>query len=208
MLTSYKSFFNRIFGGIGRTIAKLPIHPNILTLSGLALAILCCTYLIVTENIFWFCIFAFFAGLFDMVDGLVARASGKTSKFGAYLDAVTDRYFEFLVVISVAFVTGYWVLSGLVILGAYSVSYAKARAAMEIPIQNNEWPDFLERTERDLIYITGLFISEIFPVQIAGHDIFWWVLLLLVIGTHATVIQRVMRARKLMVSKEKQIPAA
>ena len=205
MLTSYKSFFNRIFGGVGRGLAKLPIHPNTLTLLGLGLGAACSIYLVITKNLLVFSVLAFFAGLFDLLDGLLARAYGKTSKFGAYLDAMTDRYFEIIVVVAVAYVTGYWVLSGLLILGTYSISYAKARAGMEIPIENNEWPDFLERTERDLIFIIGLFISELFPISLAGHDIFWWVLVLLVIGTHATVIQRICRARKLINAREEKV---
>jgi phosphatidylglycerophosphate synthase len=198
MLSSQKKFFNELFGGVGRALAKLPIHPNFLTLLGLGLVVACCFYLIMTKNLLVFSVLIFFAGLFDLLDGALARASGKSSKFGAYLDAMTDRYFEILVVISTAYVTGYWVLSALLILGTYSVSYAKARAAMEIPIQNNEWPDFLERSERDLIFVAGLFISQVIPVQILEHNIFWWTLLFLTLGTHATVIQRVFRARRLI----------
>jgi hypothetical protein len=73
---------------------------------------------------------------------------------------------------------------------------------MEIKIQNNEWPDFLERTERDLIFVFGLFLSQIFPVKLFGHHIFWWTLVLLVMGTHLTVIQRILRARKLISQRE------
>lgn len=198
MLTAHKDFFNKLLGGLGRVLAKLPIHPNALTLLGLVLGIACCIYLVITRDIAVFCILVFFAGIFDLFDGLLARATGKTSKFGAYLDAMTDRFFDILVLITVAYVTGYWLLSSLVILGAYSTSYAKARAAMEIPIENNEWPDFLERTERAIFYVVGLFVSQVFKIEIWGHDIFWWVLVLLVIGTHITVLQRILRAKKLI----------
>jgi len=198
MLTSKKDFFNRISSGIGKALAKLPIHPNTLTLLGLGLGMACCVYLLISRDLLVFSVLVLFAGLFDMLDGALARASGKSSKFGSYLDAMTDRYFEVFVVITVAYVTGYWVLSSLLILGVYSVSYAKARAAMEIPIQNNEWPDFLERTERDIIFIIGIFLSQVFSVQIFGHNIFWWTLVLLVVGTQFTVVQRILRAKSFM----------
>ncbi len=198
MLTSKKDFFNRASSGIGKALAKLPIHPNTLTLLGLGLGMACCVYLLTSRNLLVFSVLVLLAGLFDLLDGALARASGKSSKFGSYLDAMTDRYFEIFVVITVAHVTGYWVLSSLFILGLYSVSYAKARAAMEIPIQNNEWPDFLERTERDIIFIIGIFLSQVFPVEILGHDIFWWTLVLLVAGTQFTVVQRILRAKKFM----------
>lgn len=198
MLTSKKDFFNKKLEGLGKLLAKLPIHPNVLTLTGLGLGIVCCVYLLITENLLVFAILVFAAGLFDLLDGLLARASGKTSKFGSYLDAMTDRYYEVVVVISVAIVTGYWILSAFLILGVYSVSYAKARAAMEVSIENNEWPDFLERMERDTIYVAGLILSQIFPIEIVGHNIFWWTLLFLVIGTQITVLQRILRAKKIM----------
>lgn len=198
MLTSNKAFFNKLFSGIGRALARLPIHPNFLTLLGLALGMALCAYLLVTRDLLLFSILAIPVGLFDMLDGALARASGKSSKFGSYLDAMTDRYFEIFFVIAVAYVTGYWILSSLLILGSYSISYAKARAAMEIKIENNEWPDFLERTERDVLFVIGLFLSQIFSIQLLGHDIFWWTLLLLVVGTQFTVIQRVLRAKRLI----------
>jgi archaetidylinositol phosphate synthase len=205
MLSSQKEFFNRLLAGLGLTLARLKIHPNVLTVSGLLLGLACCLYLLITRNLLVFGILIIFAGLFDLLDGAVARASGKISKFGSYLDAITDRYFEVLAGISVAYVTGYWVLSSLCILGSYSISYAKARAAMEIPIKNNEWPDFLERTERDLIFAFGLIVSQIFPVKFLEHDIFWWVLLFLVIGLHITVLQRLLRARRLMHDLEPRV---
>jgi len=130
------------------------------------------------------------------------RASGKITKFGSYLDALTDRFFEVFVGISVAYVTGYWLLLSLCIFGSYSVSYAKARAAMEVPVKNNEWPDFIERAERSLIFTFGLIVSQIFPLKFWGHDIFWWVLLFLVFGLYFTVMQRVLRARRLINSEE------
>jgi len=203
VLTSKKDFFNRAFSGIGKALARLPIHPNVLTLLGLSLGVACCVYLLISRDLLVFSVLVLLAGLFDMLDGAMARASGKSSKFGSYLDAMTDRYFEVLVVISVAYVTGYWVLSSLLILGAYSVSYAKARAAMEIPIQNNEWPDFLERVERDIAFIASLFISQLFPIQILGHTIFWWTLVLLVLGTQFTVVQRILRARHFMETRDR-----
>src|SRR3989338_6851038 len=51
-------------------------------------------------------------------------------------------------VLGAAEVTGYWILSMIVLAGALIVSYAKARAAMEVAISNLEWPDLMERGER------------------------------------------------------------
>ena len=101
-----------------------------------------------------------------------------------------------MVVVSVAAVTGYWALSGIVLAGALLVSYAKARAAMEVTIANEEWPDLMERTERGVLFLIGLAASAIVPLRVLGHDLFWWTLLLLAILTHLTVVQRVLRSRR------------
>ena len=59
-----------------------------------------------------------------------------------------------------------------------------------------EWPDFMERTERGVIFLLGLFISEITQMRLAGHDLFFWVLIALVAAVFGTVIQRVLRAKQ------------
>ena len=107
-----------------------------------------------------------------------------------------------MVVISVAWVTGYWLLSGVGLVGALLVSYAKARAAMEVPVTNQEWPDLMERGERDVIYIVGLLASRLTAWTPVGHDLFWWTLVLLAVLIHATVLQRVLRARRLILLRD------
>jgi len=86
-------------------------------------------------------------------------------------------------------------------------SYAKARTAIEISISNSDWPDLMERQERViytciLLVVAGLFGAALAPwfnLLEAGL----WVLAAL---THATAIQRFLRARRLLLSsaKEKQ----
>jgi phosphatidylglycerophosphate synthase len=141
-------------------------------------------------------------GLLDGIDGAVARVSGQTSKFGAYLDAMCDRYYEAFVLISAAHVTGYWLPAAAVLTGALLTSYAKARAAMEVSVTNSEWPDFMERTERSVIFVVGLFVSQVIPKQFFGRDLFYWTLILLAAGTHLTAFQRIFRARKLIEARQ------
>jgi len=202
MLTPKKDYFTNLFSGIGRGVAKLPIHPNVITLFGLFLCAAVCAYLLITRNLFIFCFLIGGVAFFDLLDGVVARISGMTSRFGAYLDAMTDRFFDGLVVISVASVTGYWVLSIIFLFLSMSVSYAKARAGMEVKINNNEWPDFLERTERLFLYLLGLLLSQIFSITFLEHDIFWWTLMLLNMGVGVTVVQRIVRARRFLAERD------
>ena len=201
--TRYKDFFDKKFEGVARGLIALGITPNQLTLIGLLLGVLACVFLILTRNLFLFSLLAAAFGCVDALDGLVARLTQKVSKFGSYLDALCDRYYEAVVVLAVAYVTGYWVLSFMVITGSLIVSYAKARASMEVPVSNTEWPDFMERTERDVIFASGLLLSRIIRVKFWGHDLFFWTLVFLAAAIHATAVRRILRARKLILARGK-----
>ena len=195
MLTRrFKSSLDRILSPLARCLATWGISPTILTGAGFALVMCSCVVLIVTRRIVLFCVLALVASLFDALDGAVARLSGRVTKSGAYLDAMCDRLSEALVVVCVAWVTGYWFLSSLVAIGALLVSYAKARAAMEVAVSNLEWPDLMERTERGVLYLAGLAASAVVSWKPFGRDVFWWTLVIVAALSYATVIQRMRRA--------------
>ena len=196
LTTRYKAAFNRAFNVPARLLSRCGISPSVLTFLGLALVLASCAFLLSTRQVFVFCWLVTLATLCDAIDGAVARVSHRITKFGSYLDAICDRYAEAAVVLSVAVVTGYWVLSMLVLVGAMVVSYAKARAALEVSVSNAEWPDLMERTERDVVYIVGLAASQLVSWKPLGHDLFWWTLLVLCGLIHATAIQRILRARR------------
>ena len=76
-----------------RAAAKLHISPNALTLTGLVISLVSAVivgsgYLLAGGLVM------LFSGLFDMIDGAVARSTGKTTKFGALMDSVSDRVSE------------------------------------------------------------------------------------------------------------------
>ena len=200
-LSRYKPAVNRSLEPLARVIARTGISPTALTLAGLLLSGLACLGLIRTGAILPFCGAILLAGGLDGIDGAVARVSGRVTKFGAYLDAMCDRYVEAFVLFSVAVVTGYWALSLVVLAGSLLVSYAKARAAMETPVSNEEWPDLMERTERDLLFLAGLAAAAVCPWQPLGRDLFWWTLAALNVLVYATVVQRVLRARRLIAQR-------
>ncbi|MBN1494027.1 MAG: CDP-alcohol phosphatidyltransferase family protein [Candidatus Omnitrophica bacterium] len=194
----YKNFFNTITHRIARVFVVLHVTPNMLTLGSLVLLLVACVILFLTKNLILFCVLVLVFGFFDAFDGALARITNTTSKFGSYLDALVDRYYETIGVLAVAIVKGNWILSFLFLSGCLIISYAKARAAMEVPIENNAWPDFMERLERDLIFIIGLLVSEITGWHIAGRELFFWVLFFLVVATHMTAVQRAFRAKRLI----------
>jgi phosphatidylglycerophosphate synthase len=194
--TRYKPALNRLLEPMARGIARLGFSPSALTLLGPILTSLACWWFVRTHAAVPFCLMMAGVGVLDGLDGAVARLSGRVTKFGAYLDALADRYVEVLVVLSAASVSGYWALSMIVLAGALLVSYAKARAAMEVPVSNVEWPDLMERLERSTLFLAGLLASALVPWRPLGRDLFWWTLVLLALLVHLTVIQRALRARR------------
>ena len=196
MVTSrYKDRLSRALDPLGAAVARLNISPTSITLAGPILGSLVALVFVRTRQVLPFCGAIALVGCLDALDGAVARASGRVTKFGAYLDAVCDRYFETIGVLAAAYVTGYWVLSLIVITGALLVSYTKARAAMEVAVSNLEWPDLMERTERYVLFLIGLVASALLDWRPLGRDLFWWTLLVLAVLIHGTVLQRILRAR-------------
>lgn len=199
MLTSrYKSFFNRAIEPLARALAATGISPNALTLATPLLSLIVCWWFLRTRAILPFCVMITAVACLDWVDGAVARLSGRASRFGGYLDAMVDRYVDVIISVTIAIASGYWLWSMLSVSGSLLVSYSKARAAMEAPMSNLEWPDLMERSERGIVLLLGLLAWELLPWRPFGHDGLWWALVLLAGLTHLTVLQRILRARGLI----------
>lgn len=199
MLASrYKAVFTRALDPLAAAFVLLGVSPTLLTLLTPVLTVVVCLWFLRAHAVLPFCIAMLVVGGLDGLDGAVARAGGRVTKFGAYLDAVCDRYVEAMAALTVAWVTGHWLLIALTLVGAMLVSYAKARAAMEIPVSNQEWPDLMERTERSVVFLVGLAASALVPWRPLGRDLFWWTLVFLTVLIHLTVVQRVLRARRFL----------
>src|SRR5215813_12061861 len=84
-------FFGAIIERIVRWLALSRIHPNFLTFLGLVINAYA-AWLFSQGNLFWAGIVVIGAGLFDMVDGRVARATSQVTRFGGFFDSVLDRY--------------------------------------------------------------------------------------------------------------------
>ena len=197
MLTSrHKPTLNRALEPLARALARSGVSPSAITLAAPLLTALVCAWFLRSRAVVPFCVLMGGVGCLDALDGAVARAGGRVTRFGAYLDAVCDRYVDAMVAITAAWVTGYWLLCMAVLAGSLLVSYAKARAAMEVPVSNQEWPDLMERTERGVLFLAGLAAGRLISWEPLGQDLFWWTLVLLTVLVHLTVVQRVLRARR------------
>src|SRR5438094_1031503 len=107
------------------------------------------------------------AGIFDMVDGRVARATGQVTYFGAFFDSVIDRYsdvalyFGLLVYYARANRFFYVVLTAIVMVSSVMVSYTRARAESLI---GQCKVGFMERPERIVLVIIGALFNVMAPV--------------------------------------------
>ena len=114
-------------------LVSLKISPSVITSIGLLIAILA-GYFCLLGDFLYAGLLVLFSSLFDLLDGGVARKTGKTSSQGAMLDSVFDRFSEVLVLLglSVYFINNgenlMIILSFVALSGSLMVSYIRARA--------------------------------------------------------------------------------
>ncbi|HWQ03133.1 MAG TPA: CDP-alcohol phosphatidyltransferase family protein [Candidatus Nitrosotenuis sp.] len=163
-------------------LAATGVHPNFLTLFGFVINIWAAA-LFAAGQFRWAGGVMILAGLFDMVDGRVARAQNRVTKFGAFFDSTIDRYsdlalyFGLLVYYANVNRNRYAILVGIAMAGSVMVSYSRARAESVIPKCD---VGFFERPERIVLLILGALADKIAPAL--------WIL---AIGPNITVIHRI-----------------
>jgi len=173
-------------------LAKImPRNPNILTILSLIIA-LPTPYLMWLHH-YWAYILTFvlliLASALDMLDGLIARYWGRTSKLGAFLDSTLDRYVDFIALIDIWIASDRGLLSIisllLAILGSLMTSYARARAeALGVKMMGI---GLLEREERLIIILLILLIFIITGI----NAVMVYGLALLALLTNITAIERI-----------------
>ena len=150
----------RIIDAIVRWLASGHINPNILTVIGVGINV-GCGLLFGLGYFFWAGILLLVANLFDMLDGQVARLSGRVTRFGGFLDSSLDRLSDMVVFVGLmvfyardipAHSTLNVFLAGAGLMGSVMVSYASARAESLIPKCD---VGFLRRPERVILFIIG-----------------------------------------------------
>lgn len=174
--------FGHAFDGPLEHIAKnISVTPNSLTVIGFLVTVLASAVL--TKNLFLGGILILAGGLFDVLDGVVARVNSKKSRFGAFLDSVLDRYSDALILLSISWnlmkndnTIGMVLCLGTLV-GSFLISYARARAE---GLGENCSYGLLERPERLILISFGAITGLMMPVL--------WVLAVL---THVTVLQRI-----------------
>jgi len=157
---------NKIIRLIVRGLALSKINPNVLTFFGLVINIVAATFLAVgrfrTAGLI-----IIFAGLFDMVDGRVARATNQVTRFGGFFDSVLDRYSDLALLVGLLVYYGtinrpsYVVLTAVVMTASVMISYTRTRAENIIPTCK---VGFMERPERVVLFIIGALFDRMAPV--------------------------------------------
>jgi CDP-diacylglycerol--glycerol-3-phosphate 3-phosphatidyltransferase len=127
-------FVRQYMLGVGRFFARLGVTPNMATMIGFGLNVI--VAIVLASGYPRIAgIMLLVASAFDMVDGAIARSTGKMSPFGGFLDSTVDRYSEIVVYVGLLI----WLnttnddhLGSLLVLvsatGALMISYARARA--------------------------------------------------------------------------------
>jgi CDP-diacylglycerol--glycerol-3-phosphate 3-phosphatidyltransferase len=174
---------------VGAWFAKAGITPNMATVIGLLLNCVVAA-IIATGHPVWGGLLLLVASAFDMVDGAIARTTGKVSEFGGFLDSTLDRYSEIVVYVGLLI----WMnttrndhlASTLIVIassGALMISYARARAEA---IGYNASVGLVARPERVVLLALCLIIGQ--PL---------WALWILAVATHVTALWRIVHVWRL-----------
>jgi CDP-diacylglycerol--glycerol-3-phosphate 3-phosphatidyltransferase len=150
----------RIINAMVRGLASGRVNPNLLTVIGVAINV-GCGLLFGYGSFFWAGVILIVANLFDMLDGQVARLSGRVTRFGGFLDSSLDRLSDMVVFVGLMIFyardtefhsTLNVFLAGAALMGSVMVSYTSARAESLIPKCD---VGFLRRPERVVLLIIG-----------------------------------------------------
>jgi CDP-diacylglycerol---glycerol-3-phosphate 3-phosphatidyltransferase len=157
---------NKIIRLIVRGLALSRIHPNVLTFLGLVINMVA-AYMLAVGQFRWGAAVIIGAGLFDMVDGRVARETNRVTRFGGFFDSVLDRYSDCALLVGLLVWYGsinrpfYVVLTAVAMAASVMISYTRARAENSIPMCK---VGFMERPERVVLVIIGALFDHMAPV--------------------------------------------
>lgn len=150
--------------------SKLPLSPNAWTALSILPAIIGFYYLISPKNLLYGALLFLFAAFLDIVDGGVARVTGRVSNLGAYLDGVMDRIVETMLFFGLMLygvadyiLPGYVWASLALFFGSAMTSfvevYADHRQAISDPKILEKMGGILERLERITLVFIGMLLG-------------------------------------------------
>ena len=219
----------RVINPLVRGLIKIGFTPNLVTVTGLVLNIMVAIVFIKGAEqgnrgdlsyVGWAGALILFAGVFDMLDGQVARLGNMSSSFGALFDSVLDRYSELIMFLGICYylVAHHYFISSLAafiaMIGSMMVSYIRARSE-GLGIQNNG--GLMQRPERVILIalsaiacgVTGHFIGGDYKYYVPGISfhvfetmtIFTLPIAVMAVLTNITAIKRLRNAKKELEAK-------
>jgi CDP-diacylglycerol--glycerol-3-phosphate 3-phosphatidyltransferase len=183
-------------------LARTRVTPNALTVSGVSLCF-AASVIVLFEGrndilFYWLAALVFVIGsLLDILDGALARAGGKTTVFGAFLDSTTDRVSEGFMLTALAYVLAthhhpiFVAVAMAAVAGSFLVSYTRAKAEV-LGLRGDV--GIGSRAERVVVITAGLVL--------APWGVLPWALVLLSCTAWITVVQRVLHVRKQLMEAE------
>ncbi len=221
----------KIINPLIKALIKLGITPNIITTTGVVLNIAAVVVFIIggekgvtgdLSYIGWGSGLILFAGLFDMIDGRLARVGNMSSRFGALYDSVLDRYSELFMFFGICYylVSHHYFLSSIfafvALIGSMMVSYVRARAeGLNIECKGG----FMQRPERIVtIGLSGVICGIVSAITGGNHklhlngstfdiietiSIFTIPILIVAVFSNMTAIQRLNHCRRVMEAEDK-----
>lgn len=174
--------FRDYMAAVGSTLWRVGVHPDMVTVAGFVVVAIAAV--VIAQGEFqWGGVILLLGLPLDAVDGAVARAMGRTGKFGGILDSTLDRYADALIFggLSYHFAVqdefGFVLLCLAALTGGFAVSYVRARAGeagLSVKV------GLLDRFARVIIILAVLIIPLLMPLGL-------WVL---AVGTNFTALQR------------------
>jgi CDP-diacylglycerol--glycerol-3-phosphate 3-phosphatidyltransferase len=178
------------------SLARTRVTPNALTTAGVSLC-LAAAVLVTFENrhqflFYWLGAVVFVVGsILDILDGALARAGGKSTPFGAFLDSTTDRVGEGAMLAALGFNLAREgndtavLFTALAVAGSFLVPYVRAKAEA-LGLRGDV--GLGSRAERVVVITAGLVL--------APWGVLQWAIYLLAATSWITVVQRVLYVRK------------
>jgi CDP-diacylglycerol--glycerol-3-phosphate 3-phosphatidyltransferase len=194
--TGARSLASRSVTGLTRT----RVTPNALTISGVSLCLIA-ALIVPFENrneilFYWLGAGIFVVGsVLDVLDGALARAGGKSTAFGAFLDSTTDRIGEGAMLAAIALIFARSgnntavVFAVFGVAGSFLVPYVRAKAE-SLGLRGDV--GLSSRAERVIVITAGLVL--------APWGLLPWAIYLLAVTSWFTVLQRVLHVRKQLLS--------
>ncbi|WP_297090302.1 archaetidylinositol phosphate synthase [Thermococcus sp.] len=159
VLNRYRGNVKGYLEAIVRPLAKAGVTPNQITVLGLLISLAGAYFFYLGEQVIA-ALILLFGSLIDALDGTLARLTGKTSRFGAFLDSTFDRISDGAVFLGIALGNlADWRVAFIAFMGSYLVSYERCRA--ELAGSGRLAVGIAERAERLLILIFAALFGHV-----------------------------------------------